>query len=86
MYEIRLSKKAQRVYEKAEKPLARKLNRCFDQLAQNPHSHPNIKRLRGELSGYFRYRVGDWRVVYEINDDQIIVIIVMIAHRRNVYR
>jgi len=86
MYEIRLSKKAQRVYEQADKPLALKLNRCFEQLTQNPHTHPNIKRLRGELTGYFRYRIGDWRVVYEINDEQVIVIVVMIAHRRNVYR
>lgn len=86
MYEIRLSRKAQQVYEKADKPLARKLNRCFDQLTQNPHTHPNIKRLRGELSGYFRYRVGDWRVVYEVHEDQVIVIIVMIAHRRTIYR
>jgi len=86
MYEIRLSKKAQQVYEKADKPLVQKLNRCFDHLAQNPHSHPNIKRLRGELSGYFRYRVGDWRVVYEVNEGQVIVIVVMIAHRRDVYR
>ena len=86
MYEIRLSKKAQQVYEQADKPLARKLNCCFDQLAQNPHNHPSIKRLRGELSGYFRYRIGDWRVVYEIKEDEVIVIIVMIAYRRNVYR
>lgn len=86
MYEIRLSAKAQRFYDKADKPLVSKLNRCFDQLAQNPHHHPNIKRLRGELSGCFRYRVGDWRVVYEVKEEQIIVIIVMIAHRRNVYR
>lgn len=85
MYEIQLSKKAQRFYENADKPLVRKLNRCFDQLAQNPHQHPNIKQLRGELSGYFRYRIGDWRVVYEINDDQVIVIIAMIAHRRDAY-
>jgi mRNA interferase RelE/StbE len=44
MYEIELTARARRSYEKADKPLARKLNRCFDQLAQNPHTHPNIKR------------------------------------------
>ncbi|WP_420642049.1 type II toxin-antitoxin system RelE family toxin [Candidatus Leptofilum sp.] len=86
MYEIRLSKQAQRFYEKADKLLVRKLNRCFNQLAQNPHEHPNIKRLRGELLGYFRYRLGDWRVVYEVEESQVIVIVTMIAHRRHVYR
>ncbi|WP_396772269.1 type II toxin-antitoxin system RelE/ParE family toxin, partial [Microcystis aeruginosa] len=28
----------------------------------NPRNHPNIKSLKGELSGYYRYRVGDYRV------------------------
>lgn len=86
MYEIKLTAKAQRFYDKADKPLTRRLNRCFDQLAQNPHAHPNIKRLRGELASYFRYRVGNWRVIYEVNDDQLLVIVFMIAHRRNIYR
>lgn len=86
MYEIKLTVKAQRFYDKADKPLTRKLNRCFDQLAKNPYAHPNIKRLRGTLTGYFRYRAGDWRVIYEVNDDQILVIVLVIAHRRNIYR
>ncbi|MCP4418573.1 MAG: type II toxin-antitoxin system RelE/ParE family toxin [Chloroflexi bacterium] len=86
MYEIRLTAKARRFYEKAEKPLARKLNRCFDKLAQNPYAHPNTKRLQGKFAGYFRYRVGDWRVVYEVNENEAVVIVLIIAHRRNVYR
>lgn len=86
MYDVRLSKQAQRFYEKADTPLARKLNRCFDQLAQNPQEHPNIKRLKGELSGYFRYRLGEWRVVYQIEEAHVIVFVVTIAHRRDVYR
>ena len=86
MYEVKLSSKAQRFYEKADAPLVRKLNRCFDQLAKAPYIHPNIKRLRGELTGYFRYRVGDWRVVYEVNENHVVVIVLMIAHRRDIYR
>ena len=86
MYKVELTKKAQRFYEKADKPLAGKLNRCFDHLSTNPHAHPNIKRLRGNLNGYYRYRLGDWRVVYEINEQQVVVIVLMIAHRQNIYR
>lgn len=86
MYEVQLSRAAQRFYEKADEPLARRLNRCFEQLQRDPYNHPNIKRLTGKLAGYFRYRVGDWRVVYEVREDNSIVIIMLIAHRREVYR
>ncbi|HEY4328554.1 MAG TPA: hypothetical protein VGN88_02370 [Phycisphaerae bacterium] len=41
--------------------------RCFAQLEVDPRQHNNIKRLSGALSGKFRYRVGDWRVIYRIN-------------------
>lgn len=86
MYEVQLSRTAQRFYEKADEPLVRRLNRCFDQLQRDPYNHPNIKRLTGKLAGYFRYRVGDWRVVYEVREGNSIVIVVLIAHRREVYQ
>jgi mRNA interferase RelE/StbE len=86
MFEVLLSTAAQRFYEKADVTLTRRLNRCFAQLQHDPFTHPNIKRLSGKLTGYYRYRVGDWRVVYEIRADRAVVIILLIAHRREVYR
>ena len=86
MFDVVLTKEALQVYIKAETSLARKLNRCFDNLAINPFSHPNIKKLSGTLRGRFRYRVGDWRVVYHIDEKIKQVIILVIAHRRDVYR
>ncbi|MCZ7670420.1 MAG: type II toxin-antitoxin system RelE/ParE family toxin [Chloroflexi bacterium] len=86
MYDIQLTQAAQKFYAKADTPLTKQLNRCFAQLSQNPHIHPNIKRLSGKFSGFYRYRVGDYRVVYEIKEDNAIVIILIIAHRREVYR
>lgn len=85
MYEVLLTKEAQAFYEKADAPLAKRLNRCFDQLRREPHQHPNIKRLRGPLAGYYRYRVGDWRVVYRVDEDGSLVIILIIAHRSRAY-
>ena len=57
MYELVLTRDAQKFYERADSPLARRLNRCFENLGENPYNHPNIKRLRGTLSGYLRFRV-----------------------------
>jgi mRNA interferase RelE/StbE len=49
MYELTLTRQAQTFYEQAAAPLVRRLNRCFEQLRQNPYEHPNIKRLKGHL-------------------------------------
>ena len=51
----------------------------------NPRSHSNIKPLKGELAGYYRYRVGDYRVVYSIDDEQKQVFVLIIKHRGEVY-
>jgi mRNA interferase RelE/StbE len=85
MYRVQLSTKAQKFYRKADRPLAQKLARCFEQLEQEPRHHPNIKPLAGNFSGLYRYRVGDYRVVYRINEPQQVVLIVVIAHRSEVY-
>lgn len=85
MYEIRLTRDAQAFYETADKTLAKQLNRCFDQLRQDPYTHPNIKRLKGPLAGQWRYRIGDWRVIYRVEGKQVVVVL-LIVHRSKAYR
>ena len=72
-------------FEAASASLQPKLDRCFEMLKINPRNHPNIKMLKGDLAGYYRYRVGDYRVVYYIDDEQKKVFVTIIAHRREVY-
>ena len=64
MYEIILTCKAHKTYQKANPSLASKLNRCFEQLSQNPYQHPNIKSLKGKLKGRFRLFVNLIIVVF----------------------
>jgi mRNA interferase RelE/StbE len=85
MYKVQLSTKAQKFYQKADRPLAQKLAKCFEQLEQEPHHHPNVKPLSGNLAGLYRYRVGDYRVIYRIDEQQRVVLVVIIAHRSEVY-
>jgi mRNA interferase RelE/StbE len=85
MYEVILSPEAQAFFAAADRPLARKLARCFAQLEREPRRHNNIKRLSGDLAGRLRYRVGDWRVIYRIDDRARRVQVLLIAHRSEVY-
>ncbi|MEG4015561.1 MULTISPECIES: type II toxin-antitoxin system RelE family toxin [unclassified Microcoleus] len=43
---------------------------------QTPRLHPNIKALKGDYAGYYRYRIGDCRVIYSI-DDEVVQVFVM---------
>jgi len=52
-------------------------------LADNPRPSGS-KKLKGEPA--WRIRVGNYRVIYEIYDDQVIVIVVSVGHRKNVYK
>ena len=85
MYEVVLSREAQRAFTAADGVLCKKLGRCFAQMEVDPRTGNNIKRLSGPLAGYWQFRVGDRRVVYEIDDATKIVTVVTISHRRDVY-
>lgn len=85
LYEVVISRRAGDFFEDASASLQKKLDRCFDRLKVDPRNYPNIKPLKGNLAGYYRYRVGDYRVIYSINDEQRRVIVSIIAHRRDVY-
>lgn len=49
----------------------------------NPKQHG--KALKGNLKEYWRYRVGDYRILADINDDEIKIIIFNVGHRREIY-
>jgi mRNA interferase RelE/StbE len=84
-YKVQLSGKATQFFKSADVALAKKLKRCFETIEQSPRQHPNIKPLKGKLVGRYRYRIGDYRVVYRIDDERAEVIVLLIAHRREVY-
>jgi mRNA interferase RelE/StbE len=85
MFKIELSREAQRFYEQCERPASKKLARCFKALESDPRAGNNVKALRGPFAGAYRYRVGDLRVVYTIDDQTVTVFVIAIARRSDVY-
>ena len=55
-------------------------------LRREPHFGPNIKRLKGELSDFYRYRIGDYRLFYTIDEQEVIVVVVDLRSRQDPYR
>jgi len=56
---------------------------AIDALAANPHRG---SALKGDLRGLRRIRVGDYRVVYEVMDDVLVVLVIRVRHHRDSYR
>ncbi len=71
----------------AEKRLAAKLREhVYPALRENPHYGPNIKRLKNWEPPTWRYRVGDWRFFYEIDEAERVVCMTAADCRREAYR
>ncbi|RME44447.1 MAG: type II toxin-antitoxin system RelE/ParE family toxin [Caldilineae bacterium] len=54
--------------------------------SKNPLQYPQSIALKGKLEGLYRRRVGDWRIIYEVDTNQRIVYILQIVHRGKAYR
>ncbi|OQW90869.1 MAG: plasmid stabilization protein [Thiotrichaceae bacterium IS1] len=85
MYSVSLSNQAKAFFEEATASLQKRLDRGFDQLKLTPYRHSHIKPLKGKLAGYYRYRVGDYRVIYRIEALTKPVLINVIVHRSKAY-
>ncbi len=85
MFEIFLHRRAKKMYERLPTKAARFINVAIDSLKQDPLTGPNIKRLHGKLAGLFRIRVGDYRIVYKIDEAKQSVLIFAIGQRGSVY-
>jgi mRNA interferase RelE/StbE len=82
-YAVILLPAARRQFLSLPKSLQERLQPHIDALADNPRP-PGVKKLKG-LVGYWRIRVGAYRIIYTIQDDRLLVSIVRIGHRRDVY-
>ena len=85
MYEVCLSRRAQRYYERVDSDTALRLDRCFEVLTKNPFRGGDIKPLKG-MKGVYRFRVGELRVVYEVDFGERAVRVLAILTRGQAYR
>lgn len=83
-YTIEFLRSAQKEYEALEIKLRSRIRKAIDGLIVNPRPRTS-KKLEGE-DHYYRLRVGDYRIVYHIDDKIRIVLIERVRHRGDVYR
>lgn len=82
---VEFGPRAQRALKKLDRPTAARLLAYIEDAATgDPRARG--KALTGELSGFWRYRVGDWRVICRLEDARLVVLVIDVGHRREVYR
>lgn len=75
------------IQNKKYRGLYRKIQEyIYPQLRNNPYFGQNIKRLKGEYNDIFRYRIGNYRLFYIIEESKVIVFILDIADRKDAYK
>ena len=84
-YQIEWTAPALRELRKLDKPLARRVLTAVTKLGVDPRPS-GARALTGQPPGTMRLRIGDYRVVCVVRDDLVLVTVVRIAHRREVYR
>lgn len=87
MYSVEYSIRAIKTFQKLDKQPTAKLLYAWIEKNLVGCSDPRIhgKALVGDKRGYWRYRVGSYRIIAEINDSEVKIYIINVAHRRNVY-
>lgn len=85
-YQIAETKTFEKVKKKIDKKLYLKIkNFVYPQLRENPFYGTNIKKLKDNLEGYYRYMIGNYRLFYLIEDDKLIIAVVDFKYRQQAY-
>ena len=84
-YLVELSPAAARQLRKLDAPIQRRLYLRLRRLATEPRPAGCV-RLRGTSGTFYRVREGSYRIIYTVADNRLVVLVVRIAHRREVYR
>jgi mRNA interferase RelE/StbE len=83
VYRVRIERKATKALEKLKLNMRKQIVEAIRSLAKDPRL-PGSKKMENREG--WRIRVGDYRVIYGINDEELAVLVVKIGHRRSVYR
>jgi mRNA interferase RelE/StbE len=85
LYTIGIARPAQRQLKKLDAPTRIKIGLRIERLAEDPRP-PGVVKLTDVSPPIYRIRDGQYRILYTIDDDKLIVLVVRIGHRSEVYR
>ena len=85
-WQIKFDKDVQRSMKKLDKQVAKRIITKLREVSQLENPRSKGKALVGNMAGLWCYRVGDYRIICNIENDVLLILVVDIKHRREVYR
>ena len=83
-YRIEVKRSAAKALKKIPKPDQKRISEKIDNLAENL-PNPDTTKMKGN-NPFHKIRIGDYRIVYEIQDNVLLLLIIKIGHRKDIYR
>ena len=77
---------AQRQLRKLPRDVGEHIVESLQQVAGSDNPRQRGKAMVGERKGYWRYRMGDYRVIARIEDRRMVIVVITVGHRREIYR
>lgn len=84
IYTVEFKRSASKELRRLPKDIQRRIAKAIDGLAENPRPHGYIQMETDDV--LYRIRVSNYRIIYEIIDNQLIILVIRIGHRGEVYR
>ncbi len=85
VWKIDFTRRAEKALSKIDTTSAKRILKELNIVSQIDNSRSKGRALKGELTGYWRYRVGNYRVICDIVDSQMLVLAIDLGHRRDIY-
>jgi mRNA interferase RelE/StbE len=85
-WRVEFAPRAYKAFARIDKAMSKRIMSKLDEVSKLDNPRDMGDALTGNLAGLWRYRVGDYRVICSIEDDVIVIFVVDIDHRRQVYR
>lgn len=86
VWKIRFTKQADKALRKLDKAIAGRIIDLLEEVSHLDDPHVRGKGLTGNLAGLWRYRVGDYRVVCSIEANELVILVVDLGHRHQIYK
>lgn len=83
MYKIFYAEEAKKFIDELSFKKKHQIKEAIERLSQNPESG---KRLTGELKSLLSYRTGDYRIIYRIYRQEIVILVLALGHRKDIYK
>ena len=85
-WRLRTSPQFDKAARRIDRTVLRRVRAYLDDVCELDDPRQRGKGLTANRTGYWRYRIGDWRVVAEIRDEELVIVAIGLGHRSEIYR